>query len=726
MDQNLPQHSQTTDDMESNSFVNCPMCEHSCLPIMLRVHLFIAHSKELTLEEINLISEEAINCKVSNTGNEPAAVIASAGVLPVEELETTNNMIPLAASRFSIVTTRGDIVNNVVEKTTPTTDIVDFGLCDEIVGNSHSVHAIEDSIHKKLQLQAIRAVLHKPSCGREASGSFEPESQIKQMEAHMTQCTQIQQNIKNKLQKIEARRVQYVNQIVNKTQPEEPHIPIQHWGEPDSYEEGNSDSKIEDTESEPQIKQTNTQGSQIQQLIEARIQQLQQKLKEEETESYDSETDGTDSESDDTDSATDDTDSNSDDTESNDDLESKKSDSESKGADLRSNWNNSESNLDDLVSKVHFSEPSSKPKPTKDSLNSNAYQETTIQGCINSLIHADQCLDDNCDLPSCLKIKKMINHSCHCKRKLEGRCPICKQLEALCCYHAKQCKDSKCSLHFCQHIKQKLQKQHSNLEQAQTPEQTNKQTSQEQSVDKSGAWNGMEEALVSNWQRKLHSSCNIIVAQKSRFATNLPGAKFATTQNGHIFISMIGGQHYELLEIVGGPKITAFTPFLMEILDQLPGDARFVCVCSKAIENSTPLNWDSALISKWRSKMGPSYNIIVAQKSRFKTVLPGGATQNGHYFVSMKYGYGEQHKYELLEIVGLNEPSGVSESELEVILGLMPEDAKIVCGLPKATRYDITTERESAQKKMELSHSKVINLFFFIFNFHSWELNFLY
>ena len=119
MDQNLPQHSQTTDDMESNSFVNCPMCEHSCLPIMLRVHLFIAHSKELTLEEINLISEEAINCKVSNTGNEPAAVIASAGVLPVEELETTNNMIPLAASRFSIVTTRGDIGNNVIEKTTP-------------------------------------------------------------------------------------------------------------------------------------------------------------------------------------------------------------------------------------------------------------------------------------------------------------------------------------------------------------------------------------------------------------------------------------------------------------------------------------------------------------------------------------------------------------------------------------------------------------------------------
>ena len=174
---------------------------------------------------------------------------------------------------------------------------------------------------------------------------------------------------------------------------------------------------------------------------------------------------------------------------------------------------------------------------------------------------------------------------------------------------------------------------------------------------------------------------------------------------------MIGGQHYELLEIVGGPKITAFTPFLMEILDQLPGDARFVCVCSKAMENSTPLYSDSALISKWRSKMGDSYNIIVAQKSRFKTVLPGGTTQNGHYFVSMKYGYGEQHKYELLEIVGLKEPSGVSESELEVILDLMPEDAKFVCGLPKDTRYDITMKQELAQKKMEVSNRKVIHIF---------------
>ena len=58
-DMNLP--SSSNDDKESNSFANCPLCEHSCLPIMLRKHLIGAHIEELKLEEINMISEEAIN-----------------------------------------------------------------------------------------------------------------------------------------------------------------------------------------------------------------------------------------------------------------------------------------------------------------------------------------------------------------------------------------------------------------------------------------------------------------------------------------------------------------------------------------------------------------------------------------------------------------------------------------------------------------------------------------
>ena len=80
MDQNLPQQAETNDDKESNSFANCPLCEHSCLPITLREHLIGAHIEELKLEEINMISEEAINCKWgTETGNKASATITSVG-----------------------------------------------------------------------------------------------------------------------------------------------------------------------------------------------------------------------------------------------------------------------------------------------------------------------------------------------------------------------------------------------------------------------------------------------------------------------------------------------------------------------------------------------------------------------------------------------------------------------------------------------------------------------
>lgn len=63
----------------------------------------------------------------------------------------------------------------------------------------------------------------------------------------------------------------------------------------------------------------------------------------------------------------------------------------------------------------------------------------SIQRCIQSLVHACQCRDANCRLPSCQKMKRVVQHAKSCKRKTNGGCPICKQLIALCCYHAKHC-----------------------------------------------------------------------------------------------------------------------------------------------------------------------------------------------------------------------------------------------------------------------------------------------
>jgi E1A/CREB-binding protein len=71
-------------------------------------------------------------------------------------------------------------------------------------------------------------------------------------------------------------------------------------------------------------------------------------------------------------------------------------------------------------------------------------RKLSIQRCIQSLVHACQCRDANCRLPSCHKMKRVVSHTKQCKRKTNGGCPICKQLIALCCYHAKLCQVSCC------------------------------------------------------------------------------------------------------------------------------------------------------------------------------------------------------------------------------------------------------------------------------------------
>ena len=65
--------------------MNCPLCEHRCLPIMLRKHLFRAHSKDLNLEEINMVFEEAIKCKASTEKAQAlAAAVAAGSPLPAD------------------------------------------------------------------------------------------------------------------------------------------------------------------------------------------------------------------------------------------------------------------------------------------------------------------------------------------------------------------------------------------------------------------------------------------------------------------------------------------------------------------------------------------------------------------------------------------------------------------------------------------------------------------
>lgn len=100
----------------------------------------------------------------------------------------------------------------------------------------------------------------------------------------------------------------------------------------------------------------------------------------------------------------------------------------------------------------------SSPSDMKQS-NPQEARKQSIQRCIGSLVHACQCRDANCMLSSCQKMKRVVNHTKHCKKKTNGGCPICKQLVALCCYHAKHCNEQKCMVPFCPNIKHKMKQQ---------------------------------------------------------------------------------------------------------------------------------------------------------------------------------------------------------------------------------------------------------------------------
>lgn len=70
----------------------------------------------------------------------------------------------------------------------------------------------------------------------------------------------------------------------------------------------------------------------------------------------------------------------------------------------------------------------------------------SFQRCILSLVHACQCRDANCRRVSCHKMKRVVQHTKMCKKRVNASCPVCKQLIALCCYHAKHCSRDSCSV----------------------------------------------------------------------------------------------------------------------------------------------------------------------------------------------------------------------------------------------------------------------------------------
>lgn len=84
-------------------------------------------------------------------------------------------------------------------------------------------------------------------------------------------------------------------------------------------------------------------------------------------------------------------------------------------------------------------------KPSESSTND---RNESVKRCINSLVHSCQCRDANCHRKTCLKMKRVVQHTKLCKKRHQTNCPVCKQLIALCCYHAKHCNLNKCPVLF--------------------------------------------------------------------------------------------------------------------------------------------------------------------------------------------------------------------------------------------------------------------------------------
>lgn len=83
-------------------------------------------------------------------------------------------------------------------------------------------------------------------------------------------------------------------------------------------------------------------------------------------------------------------------------------------------------------------------------------QRKCFERLIVPLTHACRCRNHQCCQSSCLKMKRILEHTKICTRKYTGGCQVCKKLITLCFYHAMYCKATNCLVPFCSKIKHTL------------------------------------------------------------------------------------------------------------------------------------------------------------------------------------------------------------------------------------------------------------------------------
>ena len=87
-----------------------------------------------------------------------------------------------------------------------------------------------------------------------------------------------------------------------------------------------------------------------------------------------------------------------------------------------------------------------------------ARKNASIQKAIEYLIHASQCRNPLCKIPSCIRMKRILRHTRDCRLRTTGNCHICKQFLFLVYSHAKNCKETNCPVGvICKRVKHNIQ-----------------------------------------------------------------------------------------------------------------------------------------------------------------------------------------------------------------------------------------------------------------------------
>eukprot|EP00116_Pleurobrachia_bachei_P013025 sb/3473287/ len=64
--------------------------------------------------------------------------------------------------------------------------------------------------------------------------------------------------------------------------------------------------------------------------------------------------------------------------------------------------------------------PTTKQEGGTNPVDAPRLRKESIQRCIQSLVHACSCFEEECHLPSCAKMKKVVLHTRGCKKKTDG------------------------------------------------------------------------------------------------------------------------------------------------------------------------------------------------------------------------------------------------------------------------------------------------------------------